>query len=391
MKVLIVFYSNFNSTYFRKAFQDHLFSFKKYSSNDITYLNVFFRIDKKIIDKNYDVVIYHYSFFALKWANKNLLLNFPKLKTLKGVKYAIVQDEFFNSKEVENFVTKYGVEKIFTCISNEKDLKKIYPNIHSKIKFVTVLPGYINKANILNKPKPLKDRNLDVFYRTRNPPKSLGSVSLCKKIISDIFLKNFSEFNLDISYNDEDTIVGEKWLKKLGDSKFTLGAESGASILDYDGKFMAELNNSNTFDQKRLQNFESKNKINYLSVSPRVFEAMGTKTCIIQFKGDYSGILKPNVHYIPLNRDLSNINEVKSLMIDDKYCQRIVDNSFNEIIYNESFHYKYFVDLVFDEFKNINVLKKNISLYRKTHQFIHLKLLPTLIYIIRKYENLFFW
>ena len=54
-------------------------------------------------------------------------------------------------------------------------------------------------------------------------------------------------------------------------------------------------------------------------ISPRVFEAIALRTALVLFEGEYSGIIAPGVHYIPLKKNLSNLDDVLSLLGDDEY------------------------------------------------------------------------
>ena len=48
-------------------------------------------------------------------------------------------------------------------------------------------------------------------------------------------------------------------------------------------------------------------------ISPRNIEAALSKTVQIALIDSYSNIMSPDVHYIPLNKDYSNIDEVIKL------------------------------------------------------------------------------
>ena len=62
-------------------------------------------------------------------------------------------------------------------------------------------------------------------------------------------------------------------------------------------------------------------------ISPRHFDAIGTKTCQIMFRGRFNDILKPDQHYISLNRDFSNYNDVLDRFKDIEYCANMVDKT----------------------------------------------------------------
>jgi spore maturation protein CgeB len=65
------------------------------------------------------------------------------------------------------------------------------------------------------------------------------------------------------------------------------------------------------------------------SVSSRHFEPMGTKTCQILLEGDYNGVLKPNEHYIPVRRDLSDVEEAFRKFRDDAYRNDIAERAYD--------------------------------------------------------------
>src|SRR3546814_21071578 len=53
-------------------------------------------------------------------------------------------------------------------------------------------------------------------------------------------------------------------------------------------------------------------------ISSRHFDAIGTATCQILLEGRYNDILTPDVHYIRLASDLSNISEVMGTFRDER-------------------------------------------------------------------------
>jgi spore maturation protein CgeB len=59
------------------------------------------------------------------------------------------------------------------------------------------------------------------------------------------------------------------------------------------------------------------------ALSSRHFDAIGTQTCQILTVGRYNDLLKPNEHYIPINLDLSNIDEASARFKDPQERQRI--------------------------------------------------------------------
>ncbi len=67
------------------------------------------------------------------------------------------------------------------------------------------------------------------------------------------------------------------------------------------------------------------NKPIYRAISPRVFEAAMTKTCQILTRGDYSGVIEPDIHYIPIEPDFSDYKEALSKFRDLSFRNQIIE------------------------------------------------------------------
>lgn len=63
-------------------------------------------------------------------------------------------------------------------------------------------------------------------------------------------------------------------------------------------------------------------------VSSRHFDAAGTKTCQIMFRGRFNDILKADAHYLALEPDFSNIDDVLAQFRDPQRRQSIADAAF---------------------------------------------------------------
>ena len=89
-------------------------------------------------------------------------------------------------------------------------------------------------------------------------------------------------------------------------------------------------------------------------VSPKMFEAIKLGTVLIMYEGEYKGIFKPNIHYIELKKDHSNIEDVVEKIKDDDYLQNMSERAYKDIIKNGNYNYKDFIEY-FDK-----VIKENI-------------------------------
>jgi hypothetical protein len=167
-----------------------------------------------------------------------------------------------------------------------------------------------------------------------------------------MFLEATRRYNLatDLSYEEKNRLYGEKWYQLLTSSKCVLGVESGASVFDFTGDIQSSVERYLTehpqaeFEEVRDKFFAAEEgKIHVNQISPRCFEAAALRTAMILFEGNYSGILKPWQHYVPLKKDFSNIEEVVSAIKNPALLQTIADRAYREIAMNPLYSYQHFI------------------------------------------------
>ena len=98
----------------------------------------------------------------------------------------------------------------------------------------------------------------------------------------------------------------------LASARATLGTESGSCVFDFTGDISKNISiyleqnpdapYSEVFD-KFIVMHEGNIKMN--QISPKIFESICLHTALVLFEGSYSGIIEPNLHYIPLCKDFS--------------------------------------------------------------------------------------
>ncbi len=67
------------------------------------------------------------------------------------------------------------------------------------------------------------------------------------------------------------------------------------------------------------------------------------RTALVLFEGEYSGVIKPNEHYIPLKDDYSNVEEVFALLDDVTYLNELTERAYRDIVLPEAYSYRRFV------------------------------------------------
>jgi len=303
--------------------------------------------------ERFDVLAIHYS-TALGYyvdhyispAARQRVRDFP------GLKVAFIQDEYRMIDRVHEVLRFLGIDILFTCVP-APEIEKVYPadKLPGLIK-INNLTGYVPEALLSRPVAPIAERPIDVGYRTRRMPYWLGALGFEKSWIADQFAERArsSGFRLDISCDEADRLYGEKWTRFVASCKAMLGVESGASVFDFTGDLQKQVDAyiaahpQASFEEVQtrfLLPHEGKIRLN--QISPRCFEAAALRTAMVLFEGEYSGVLEPWRHYLPLKKDFSNFAEVLAALRDDAGLQRLVDRTFEEVARNPAHSYHTFI------------------------------------------------
>jgi len=337
----------------RQTTIDHLLAFREHLPNaDVQYLHFAQPLPKGMLDQvepdllivNYDYLNYRFTplWPYIKNRHRNLARQSRKV-------IAIAQDDFWAHRLLDNWCMSWKVDRVLTPIDN--DLHILYPRTIKRSEFRTVLTGYAPTS--VEPSDPLAARPIDLGQRVRAMPAHLGAYAQEKAHQTIEFSRYTREagFAVDVSTRVEDGIVGADWPKFLRKCKFTVGMKGGASIADPHGLLYTRVEarrhrciryHNTPESMSFLRRRDGKHR--FTAISPRLFEAAAAGTCQILRPDDYLGVLEPWVHYLPLNRDFSNVQEVLLAMRDLERCQEVANNSQEKLIDSGKFSYRRLVD-----------------------------------------------
>ena len=309
----------------------------------------------------FDEVIFHTTFLSMRWAPQafaDLVERAKPLKRLGLVRIAIPQDEFLHTSALSDFINDFDVGHVFTAAA-ESEWPKIYAGVdRSRVGFTTVLTGYLEDDSVARMAQiaaQTHDRTIDIGYRAWHAAPWLGRHGLLKTEIADAFARRGAEhgLRLDISTRDQETLYGDDWYRFLATSKYTIGVEGGASVLDADGSIKAATERylaahpDVKFDEIEAECFPNQDGgLALFAISPRHLEACATRTCQILVEGSYNGVLRPGEHYIELRRDLSNLDEIIDMVKSDELRDSITDRAWRDIVASGRYSYRGFVEEV---------------------------------------------
>jgi hypothetical protein len=350
----------------RATIRDHLYAFDRYSSGQTAYLNLAVRrkIPSWVHRVKWDLVVFHTSYLATyRWTPDGapwLRQRSAPLRGLGRVRVALPQDDFLRSDLVADVMEELGVDHVFTPVPPSEH-QKVYGRMDlDRVRFHVGLTGYLDDDEVARMIQITEEvgeegRDLDVGYRAWHAAKWLGRHGLLKTEIARRFAEEGPKHGLkvDISTKDGDTFYGDDWSRFMARSKYTIGVEGGASILDRDGSLRVavydyELDHPDaTFAEVEAACFPGRDgELKLFAVSPRHLEACVSRTCQVLVRGDYNGVLQADRHYIALEPDFSNLDEVLETMKRDDRRAEIAEAAFEDVVRGGRWTYRGFVESV---------------------------------------------
>ena len=294
-------------------------------------------------ETDFDLIVLDVTFLHARWNPPKVYCRIKEeyafVKNSGAVKIAFPQDEYDCNETLDEWMCEWGVDVVYSVISEHWDV--LYPKYHKIGNIRLGFTGYVDESLINRDRKPFEDRSIDIGYRAKKLPPYFGRLGETKWTIGrDVAaLAKSAGLAVDVSVGDKSTLLGEAWLEFINNSKFTLGANSGSSLLDPRGKIQHDVrsylrdNPECTFDQVEELFFRGLDgKFQFTAISPRVMEAALLDSCQILVEGDYSHILTPWEHYIPIKSDASDFEQVLEAMRDHSTVKKMIARTRSTIL-----------------------------------------------------------
>jgi hypothetical protein len=375
MKLKILVAYSLSGTFVQTTL-DYLLSFKKYNDYDVSYINVTHIKNMDINFDEYDVVINNY---CARMIFEGYLsdIYLKKLREFKGVRILAIQDEYDFTNKARAAISNYKFDIVLTCVP-QSSLDYVYPvKNYQNTEFLTVFTGYVSEdfGDLNQKPKKLSDRSIFIGYRGRDIGGRYGRLGFDKHEIGrrmkDICTQR--GIQTDIAMDEESRIYGSNWLDFIGNCRAMLGSESGSNIFDFDGSIAAlyvKMTGDNAGQRPSYAEFaphvlERESEIEMGQISPRVFECALLRTPMVLFRGRYSDAILPDEHYISLEKDFSNIDDVLNRLNNIPALEQMTDRAYQHLVASGKFSYRTFHE-------NLRqVIEKHVSRKQVTRSSSH--------------------
>lgn len=337
---------------------DHVMALPSRSPGDLFVLHhVQAPITPALREMKFDACVMNYCFLAHKVIPdvEGLISNYGFLRKNCDKVIAIPQDEYSSNAILDDWLSRIPVDHVFSAL--DTDLDALYPKTLKKATFSTVLTGYMSRERldaVAQFAKPFEDRSWDVGTRVNFLKAYLGRRAQEKGQTAERFklLAEAAGLKQSISTSPSDVLMGDHWLRFLGDCRFTVGSRGGASLPDPYGRRRVEVDDfllrypDAAFEEIEAACFPGEDRYDFSAIGPRVIEAAATRTCQILIRGKYLEGMEPWVHYVPLEPDFSNTEEIFAFMREIERPKAMADACYDLVIKGGRYTYDQYADEV---------------------------------------------
>jgi hypothetical protein len=338
---------------------DYLVSFGKYSGFSTSYVHVTHGACVEFDFNEFDIIFHNYC-SRLCFSGYVSDSYRERLRAFQGPKILAVQDEYDRTDTLKAAIKDLGFDIVLTCVPQDS-LEYVYPKAEFPgVTFITVFTGYVSDDFEIGRPPPpsLSDRPLLIGYRGRDIGGRYGRLGFDKFEIGRRMKEICDARGIatDIAMDEASRIYGVDWFHYLGRCRAMLGSESGSNVFDFDGaiearfKAMTAANGGVPPSYAEFLPFVEAldGQIDMGQISPRVFECALMRTPMVLYRGRYSDAIRPDEHYIALDRDFSNVDEVLARLEDIPGLEAMAERAYAHLVASGAFNYRTFFGMVGD-------------------------------------------
>ena len=273
----------------------------------------------------YDAVIILHSVFSNGRFLQGRLLD--AVRKIPAPKAYFIGNEYKGMPEKMWFCETLGIDLLVSQFTTDEPLRLYRDRLACK---VVGIPSTGFDPGLFTPRRPVEERPVDLGYRAFENHPDLGHQE--RRELAERFLDAAGEYGLavDISLDPSARFGEEGWAEFLNRCKGQLGSEAGGDYFELTDETPARVRAylaerpAAPFAEIYERFFRGyANPVPGRALSGRIVEAAGTKTLQILLEGEYGGYFQPDVHYVPLRKDFSNLDEAIAKFRDPDYGARV--------------------------------------------------------------------
>jgi hypothetical protein len=296
--------------------------FARHPELDVSPLNLLDRRSRlvgRLALRRVDAVVLLHSVFSNELALRGPLL--PTISRSSRPKALFLGNEYKLMPEKMRFAEQLGVSLLVSQI--------LSPPVHELYRerlgcAVVGIPNVGFDPDVFMPRTPLAERDLELGYRAFDAPWYVGYRERAE--IAEAFERAAPRLGLrlDVSLAPEDRFDERGWAAFLDRCRGQIGCEVGSDYFELTDETREKVNAylgehaDATWEEVRSRFFDGyRGAVSGRTISGRHVEAAAAGSVQILLEGEYGGVLHPDVHYIPLRKDYSNLDETVERLRDD--------------------------------------------------------------------------
>jgi hypothetical protein len=269
--------------------------------------------------RSFDVVLLLHSVFSNSQTLSGRM--FEAVRRMSTPKTYFIGNEYKSMPEKMAFAEELGVALLITQISSPRVAELYRGRLGCDVAYV---PNTGINPGLFSPRTPWRERPIEIGYRGYDAPLYLGHDDRQRLPTAFAAVGGRLGMTLDISLDGRDRFGVSEWAAFLDRCRGTFGCEAGTDFFELDDRTRLAVNDytaRNTeagFPEVYDRFFRDyPDRVSGRTISGRVVEAAATGTTQILLAGDYAGHFEPDVHYISLRRDLSDLDEAVERLRDE--------------------------------------------------------------------------
>ena len=289
-----------------------------------------------------DLIVYDATALAIRQlptARPRLDRLIADLEPLTAVRIAAPLDEFLANGDLNQLLVQARVDRVYSP-APEAVWPTLYPAMSARGAVAPMLTAYIDDAlqRRARRYSPPGQRPIWLGYRTCEADPRFGSIGRLKSEIGSRAAEWATARGLphDVRGSGDGVKLGDDWMRFLRDTRVTVGVEGGADVLDIDGGLAAAHQDASV----AWSPSPTSARLGLRALSPRHLEAAACGTGQVLVRGNYSGVLEPGIHYVPVDPDLGDLDNGLNACLDDEVLQARIEAARRDLVVSDRYTWR---------------------------------------------------
>jgi hypothetical protein len=285
----------------------------------------------RIVARRFDACILLHSVFSNAPFLEGFLLRL--VERLRAPVAYFVSNDYKLVPEKLALCRKLGV-RLFVSLTASPPVLDAYQRALGCAVISLPVPGAGLDTDVFFPTAPRATRPLHLGFRAAEEPLYFGHQERRAMVERFQTEARRRDLRVDLSLDDAARLTREDYATFLNRCQGQLGTEGGSDYFDVDD---GPRNAVNAYLREHPgAGVEEVTRVCLAAWTPcparaltgRHVEAAGTRTVQILYEGEYNGYFKPDVHYIPVRKDLADIDDALAKLADVGYSDRIAENAY---------------------------------------------------------------